>query len=142
SRRVRVPAELPARTVTTDATRLQVIASAARSPSVPLTLDGNEEADSSNCPLNDPGYEVGATIEGCRVLASDTASSSSPMSFWGRVDCGVWPDLDPTRADRPTSGGDTHPTATGAPQGDDAYRELTVFDGDDVAGERCELGEN
>ena len=30
----------------------------------------------------------------------------------------------------------------GAPQGNTAYRKLTVFDGDDYSGERCELGYN
>lgn len=143
TRRVRVPAALPERTV--DATtRLQVVASDSQSPSVPIELAGDDEAPAgpSGCPLSDPGYEVGPTIDGCRVLASDTASSPSPMSFWGRVDCGVWPNLDAQRATRPTGEGDPHPTATGAPQGNTSFRTTTVFDGDDVAGERCELGEN
>jgi hypothetical protein len=32
--------------------------------------------------------------------------------------------------------------ATGQPQGNMAFRRLTVYDGDDVSGERCELGLN
>lgn len=142
TRKVRVPAEMPAAAISSDSTRLQVIAPQAQSPSVPIALDSKDEAGSSNCPLKDPGYEVGETIQGCRVLDSDTASASNPVSFWGRVDCGVWPNLDASRAARVSGGGDSHPTATGAAQGNDAYRSLTVFDGDDVAGERCELGEN
>ncbi len=48
----------------------------------------------------------------------------------------------PSRAQQITTGGDTHPTVTGAPQGDTAFRRLSVLDGDDVFGERCELGED
>ena len=32
--------------------------------------------------------------------------------------------------------------ASGEPQPDDSFREMTVFDGDDFSGERCELGRN
>ncbi len=45
-----------------------------------------------------------------------------------------------SRFSRFTTGGDTHLTGAGAPQGDSAFRRLTVFDGDDAFGERCELG--
>jgi len=69
------------------------------------------------------------------VVLSDTGTNPDPASIWGKVDC-----ADASRAQQFSSGGDTHLTATGAAQGDSAYRRLTVFDGDDVYGERCELG--
>jgi polysaccharide lyase-like protein len=73
----------------------------------------------------------------CTVVASDTASSADPISFWGQLDC-----QDPSRHQQVTTGGDTNVTALGAGQGNSAYRRLTVRDGDDVWGERCEVGEN
>lgn len=94
------------------------------------------------CPLSQPGSQIGLTLTGCRILGSDTAQDVDPTGFWGRVDCGTWPNLIPTRQTRLSTDGDTHPTATGAPQPDSAFRRLTVMDGDDVAGERCELGLN
>jgi hypothetical protein len=76
------------------------------------------------------------TATGCTVK-SDTGSSADPEALWGSIDC-----ASNSRASVVASGGDPHPTATGAPQGDDAYRRLTVLDGDNVSGERCELGRN
>ena len=32
--------------------------------------------------------------------------------------------------------------ATGTPQGNASYRTMTVFDGDNISGERCELAYN
>jgi hypothetical protein len=39
-------------------------------------------------------------------------------------------------------GGDSHPTAAGAPQGNSSFRRISVLDGDNYYGERCELGRN
>ena len=72
---------------------------------------------------------------GSRLIASDTSADPNPDHFWGRNYC-----ANDQRVQDNTSGGDQHPTATGAPQGDSAFRSLTVFDGDDIWGERCELG--
>jgi hypothetical protein len=98
----------------------------------------------SACALDNPGLAVGMTLPGCKLVASDTASKPDPRYFWGDVGCGTtWtgpPDLN--RQKNVTTGGDLHPSATGTPQGNDAYRSLTVFDGDDFPGERCELGRN
>src|SRR5690242_8205820 len=69
------------------------------------------------------------------LIASDTAANPNPDPFWGRSYC-----ANDQRVQQFTSGGDPHPTLTGAPQGDGAFRRLTVFDGDDAFGERCELG--
>jgi hypothetical protein len=71
------------------------------------------------------------------LLASDTAASSNPNPIWGSIDC-----ENASRHQQITSGGDTQPTATGADQGNSAFRRLTVYDGDDYWGERCELGRN
>jgi len=57
--------------------------------------------------------------------------------MWGNVECAT-----ASREQWFASGGDQHPTATGEPQPDDAFRQLTVFDGDNYSGERCELGRN
>jgi len=134
--RIAVPEGLPV-------TRVQVVAADAQSPSVPLKLSTPAKPSNSNCPLNNPGFVPGATLPGCSLVASDTASDPNPLSFWGGADCGTWPNnLDPGRPTMPSSGGDSQPTATGAAQGDSSYRSLTVFDGDDISGERCELGEN
>jgi hypothetical protein len=74
---------------------------------------------------------------GPAVVFSDTGVAPDPTSIWGKIDC-----QNESRAQQINSGGDTHPTVLGAPQGDSAYRELSVLDGDDVYGERCELGED
>jgi hypothetical protein len=74
---------------------------------------------------------------GPAVVFSDTGAAPDPAPLWGKVDCESG-----SRAQQITTGGDTHPTATGGPQGDTAFRQLSVLDGDDVYGERCELGED
>jgi Polysaccharide lyase len=79
---------------------------------------------------------VPAAAMGARVVASDTGTDS-PLSFWKAIDC-----QEESRQQILSGGADPHPTATGAPQGDDSFRRLTVLDGDDFFGERCELGEN
>lgn len=95
------------------------------------------------CPLDQTGSEVEMSMAGCKVIASDTASKRDPRTFWGNVECGAqWGDQDLSRAQDLSSDGDDHATATGAGQGDTDFRRLTVFDGDDYSGERCELGRN
>ena len=71
------------------------------------------------------------------TLASDTAAVADPLPFWGSIDCQV-----ASRHQQITTGGDTHVKADGASQGNTSLRRLTVIDGDDYYGERCELGEN
>jgi hypothetical protein len=84
---------------------------------------------------------LGAAPAGATVLAasgsSDTAQGVDPTPFWGSIDC-----EDTSRHAFVATGGDPHGTATGVPQGNSAFRRLTVVDGDDVWGERCELGQN
>jgi hypothetical protein len=75
--------------------------------------------------------------EGCPLLFTDTAAAVDPEPIWGAIDC-----EDADRQSRVNQDGDAHVTATGAVQGDDAYRRLQVRDGDDFFGERCELGRN
>jgi hypothetical protein len=91
-----------------------------------------------NCPLAHPGAEIDMTLpSACTQLASDTASNPDPNPFWGKVDCQTG-----TRHQRITSGGDPHSTGSGAAQGNSDFRRMTVYDGDEVYGERCELGNN
>jgi hypothetical protein len=90
------------------------------------------------CPLAQPGSTIGMTVpSSCTVVASDTASNPNPMPFWGRVDC-----QHSSREQQQTTGGDTHVTAYGTSQGNSAFRRATVIDGDNVWGERCEIGNN
>lgn len=76
-----------------------------------------------------------AKRQGSGLIASDTAADPDANHFWGRNYC-----ANDSRVQQITTGGDTHRTALGAPQGDSAFRRLNVFDGDDSFGERCELG--
>jgi hypothetical protein len=91
----------------------------------------------SDCPLSKPGSTLPMETRGCSTLVSDTAVNPDPTPSWGAIDC-----QSESRHEQETSGGDTHATATGGPQGDSAFRRLTVLDGDDYSGERCELGIN
>jgi hypothetical protein len=92
----------------------------------------------SGCALTgQPGEVVEMTMPGCATVADDTAADPNPVPFWGSVEC-----ESASRYSYGTSGGDPHPTASGAAQPDGAYRQLTVLDGDDTWGERCELGRN
>jgi Polysaccharide lyase len=68
------------------------------------------------------------------LVFSDTGVAD-PAQLWGKVDCES--DL---RAQQISGGGDTHLTAMGSLQGNSAFRRLSVLDGDDIFGERCELG--
>ena len=94
---------------------------------------GGPPLPAGNCVI-DPAT---MTAPGCRLVSSDTSSTANPESAWGKIDC-----ASDSRANEVTSGGDQHLMATAAPQGNSAYRRLTAFDGDDVSGERCELGRN
>ena len=83
---------------------------------------------------NDP---FAVPVPSCALVAQDTAEDSDPLPFWGSIQC-----ESSSRYTYLTSGGDPHPAAGGSPQGNSAYRRLTVLDGDDFYGERCGLGEN
>src|SRR4051794_29280468 len=72
--------------------------------------------------------------QGPALVFSDTGTAD-PAGLWGKVDC-----QSESRAQQISTGGDTHLTALGSAQGDSAFRRLSVLDGDDVYGERCELG--
>jgi hypothetical protein len=130
SMRMRVRVRGSARTA-----RIQATAPGAGSDSVKLRVLGG------NCPLSHPRTQVGLTLGGCRVVSSDTASDPDPEQTWGNIECGSWENPIPSRHQRLSSGGDSHPTAQGQAQAGD-FRRLTVIDGDDWSGERCELGLN
>jgi Polysaccharide lyase len=88
-------------------------------------------ADSSVCAL-DPAT---LTAPGCQTAFADTADGDA-TSLWGKVDC------ESASRHQVIGDGDSHPMASGGPQPSASARQLTVLDGDDVWGERCELGEN
>jgi Polysaccharide lyase len=75
--------------------------------------------------------------QGPAVVFSDNGVNPDATSIWGEVGC-----QNQSRAQVISTGGDTHPTITGAPQGDSSFRRLSVIDGDDFYGERCELGQD
>lgn len=95
-----------------------------------------EERGNQDCALATPGSEIGLFLQGCRLIASDTAVESDPTSIWGTVECQTR-----ARSQLFGSGGDFAQTAFGAETGG-GYRRMTVLDGDDFYGERCELGKN
>lgn len=94
--------------------------------------DGPARPPDSTCSF-DPAT---LTAPGCTSVFSDTGDRAGASAEWGRVDC--------ASASRHSliGGGDPHVTAAGAAQPSDQAHQLTVLDGDDVWGERCELGEN
>jgi len=91
----------------------------------------------SNCEVDVAGVPLAVPVPACALVAGDTAQGSDPLPFWGSIQC-----QKSSRYTYSTSGGDPHAAAGGLPQGNSAYRRLTVRDGDDFYGERCELGEN
>jgi hypothetical protein len=95
---------------------------------------GNDDQGCSPTIDFDP---LASTYPGCALLHVDTAADPNAASIWGAISC-----ADPSRVTWFSSGGDTHPTPDGQPQGNDSYRRATVLDGDNFYGERCELGYN
>ena len=94
--------------------------------------DGPPRPPDSTCSF-DPAT---LTAPGCAPVFSDTGDRADVSADWGGIDC--------ASASRHSliGGGDPHVTAAGAAQPSDQAHQLTVLDGDDVWGERCELGEN
>jgi Polysaccharide lyase len=91
-----------------------------------------------DCPLSEPGSTISLDLpSACTVVASDTGSNPNPLAFWGRIDA-----AHSSRHQLMGSGGDPHETGLGSSQGDSSFRRLSAFDGDDVWGERAELGYN
>jgi hypothetical protein len=87
----------------------------------------------TGCTLN-----LGALdVSNCTLLKSDNAAAADPEPLWGNIECEL-----NSRHQQVTTGGDTHATGDGAAQGNTAFRRMTAIDGDDFAGERCELGIN
>jgi chitodextrinase len=78
------------------------------------------------------------TAPGCALVRSDSSATQDPLpGLWGSIEA-----VDASRYQYVTSGGDTQQMADGTSQGNSAYRQLTVVDGDDHWGERAELGRN
>jgi hypothetical protein len=89
-----------------------------------------------------PTAPVAMSMPGCHLLGSDSSANPNPIPFWGSLDCGVSAlRSEPGRQQQLVGEGDPHISPTGV-AGDPFYRQLTVLDGDDFYGERCELGRN
>ena len=104
----------------------------------PPPVEPSEPPADSGCPLegSQSSGPIAMSVLGCALVASDNSSAPDPLPFWGTVEC-----AEGSRYAHSESGGDGHPSASGE-AADPAYRRLTVLDGDDFFGERCELGEN
>ena len=74
---------------------------------------------------------------GCPVLKRDTASRPNPVPLWGSIECARR-----SRVRRVALAGGRRAGTKGRSRRVRAYRQLTVFDGDDFYGARCELGRN
>lgn len=118
--------------------KLKVSSKGARSCSPPT------EIGDPNCPLTYPGTAITMTLPpACTVVASDTSLNPDPTPFWGSIECGTSPSNPiASRHQQITTGGDAMAQGTGFGQNDQSFRRLTVMDGDDFYGERCELGLN
>ena len=95
------------------------------------------KAAARGCSLDTPDASIEITVPRCTIVASDSAAEEDPRPFWGEIDC-----AEDSRHEVIDADGDQRPRADGAPQGDQSFRRMTVLDGDDEHGERCELGEN
>lgn len=97
-------------------------------------------ASTSACPPPG-GCQIDAatmTAPGCTLKRDDTAAQADSVTgLWGSIDC-----ASPTRVQYLTTGGDPGLQADGSSQGNAAFRQLTVQDGDNIYGERCEIGRN
>lgn len=98
------------------------------------TPTGADPAAPASC---DPGALGSLVLPGCGQLLADAGTALDPNTIWGKTDCQT-----AGRQRVVESGGDPHAASSGVVPGDTSYRELTVIDGDDVWGERCELGKN
>lgn len=114
-----------------------------------------DRAEAGNCPLTDTRFSappVGlASLKGrgCRLVNTDTGIRLHPRPLWGakpdgrEVDC-----QSPDRHIRVRLGGDRQAMGTGRVQTRERtgrfrpFRRLLLKDGDDLWGERCELGNN
>jgi len=99
--------------------------------SIELGEDPASAAGSGTC-TPDP---AALTAAGCPVDFQDTGSGSAE-AIWGSIDCQT------ASRSQTLGGGDPDPTALGVAQDNDQFRRMTVYDGDDFWGERCELGHN
>lgn len=124
--RVRVPRNVPIATIR---------ASSAGSP--PATVRVGVFPACKQVPKCRKRFGKKKRKRGGGLLINDTAANPNPNAVWGATDCET-----ASRHQQITTGGDSQPTATGTDQGNSAFRRLTVFDGDDFWGERCELGRN
>jgi hypothetical protein len=103
-----------------------------------LPPESPESSSDPGCPLGETqtSAPIAMSLLGCNLIASDSSANPDPIPFWGSIQC-----AEESRYSHFESGGDPHESASGeAP--DPAYRRLTVLDGDDFYGERCELGLN
>lgn len=94
---------------------------------------GSAEKRPAGCSVN----PATLTAPGCRLINSDSSAARDPARLWGKLDCAA-----PARHQTRRTVVDRHLTARRTPQRDRVHRRLRIVDGDDHAGQRCELGRN
>ena len=73
----------------------------------------------------------------CVIVKGDSGTRPDPVPLWGDLAC-----VNAKREREVGPGGDRHTKAEGGAAGNRRFRQLTVVDGDNFYGERCELGNN
>lgn len=104
----------------------------------PLTRarkDRDHAARGSDCDTR--ALAASLSVSGCSVLFADQSTDPDHRRLWGSHDCERR-----ERVRRPTGGADPHSDSNGRPPADDRFRRLRAIDGDDVWGQRCEIGAN
>jgi len=77
------------------------------------------------------------TAPNCERVFADNGTNPNPATVWGSIDCEK-----ASRVRQIYQGGDTLLNSTGKRPVNSTFRRMTVLDGDNFWGERCELGRN
>ena len=121
--------------ILTRATRALVAAAALAALVTVIALAG--PGSTSGAKKNRCFGGIGPRLVSCALVRDDSGGIANPAALWGKTDCASH-----TRQQLIKGAGDPAPRADGSFQGNRSYRRLTVLDGDDVWGERCELARN
>jgi hypothetical protein len=108
-----------------------------------FSLTETQEGPPSGCDTN----LTDLAAQGCTVIKSDLSTNAAAADVWGNIDCADSSRHKKWDSSNGGTGDDPHQVGTGGSQvaqGDSqhAYRELHIEPGDNVSGQRCELGRN
>lgn len=114
-------------------------------------ISGKGKNDSSGCKPNLRDLEVPDCAGPTRRDTGAEQFTDEVPWLWGQLECenspfdpspGTSPVRPGSRVANPASGGDDHLLSDGTVAANTAWRSLSLFDGDDYYGHRCELGRN